>query len=108
LIEKEYIELLMLRNLDKNITQKALAKEFGFSIGKINYILNALIDKGLVKVENFANSKTKKQYKYLLTKKGIQEKINLTKKFIEKKKLEYEMLQRDLREYEMLQNRIDK
>ncbi len=88
--------LKILRLTDKVVTQKSIAQEIGYSVGKVNYILKALVDKGLIKVENFANSTQKKNYKYLLTKQGIEEKIKLTEKFIERKKREYEELQSEL------------
>ncbi len=90
------IDLTVLRKLDKTTTQKDLADEIGVSVGKLNYILNALIDKGLVKSERFLNSKNKIQYTYLLTPDGVKEKINLTKLFIKRKKAEYEELQAEL------------
>ena len=86
----------MLKNAHNISSQKSLAKEIGFSVGKINYVLNALIEKGLIKSENFMTSENKRKYKYLLTEKGIQEKMQLTRKFITRKKAEYEELQRDL------------
>ena len=92
----EELELLMLKNAHNISSQKSLAKEIGFSVGKINYVLNALIEKGLIKSENFMTSDNKRKYKYLLTEKGIQEKMQLTRKFITKKKAEFEELQRDL------------
>lgn len=90
------IDLQILRKLDTTTTQKSLADEIGISVGKLNYILNALIDKGLVKSERFLNSKNKIQYAYILTPDGINEKIKLTKAFIERKKAEYEELQAEL------------
>ena len=90
----------MLKNAHNISSQKSLAKEIGFSVGKINYVLNALIEKGLIKSENFITSENKRKYKYLLTEKGIQEKMQLTRKFITRKKAEYEELQRDLEKYE--------
>ena len=90
----------MLKNANNISSQKSLAKEIGFSVGKINYVLNALIEKGLIKSENFITSENKRKYKYLLTEKGIQEKMQLTRKFITRKKAEYEELQRDLEKYE--------
>jgi len=68
----------MLKNAHNISSQKSLAKEIGFSVGKINYVLNALIEKGLIKSENFITSENKRKYKYLLTEKGIQEKMQLT------------------------------
>lgn len=66
------IDLQVLRKVDKTTTQKSLANEVGVSVvGKLNYVLNALIDKGYVKTERFINSKNKVQYKYLLTPQGI-------------------------------------
>ncbi len=96
----EELELSILRSMDKITTQKTLAKELGYSVGKINYVLKALGNKGLLKIENFYNNKNKLQYKYLLTEEGMQEKVTLTKKFIARKKKEYEELQRELHSYE--------
>jgi len=95
-LTQEELKLTILRNITLDTTQKGLAEELGYSIGKINYIFKALSEKGLLKVENFYNNQNKKQYKYLLTQKGIEEKIALTKKFIQRKKEEYEELQREL------------
>ncbi|NLC28049.1 MAG: MarR family EPS-associated transcriptional regulator [Campylobacteraceae bacterium] len=92
----EELKLTILRNSESIKTQKSLADELNCSVGKINYILKALIDKGYIKAQNFANSENKKNYKYILTPKGIQEKIALTEKFIKRKKEEYEELQREL------------
>ena len=92
----EELELSILRSIGKVTTQKTIANELGFSVGKINYVLKALGDKGLLKIENFYNSKNKLQYKYLLTEEGIKEKIFLTQKFIARKKAEYEELQSEL------------
>ena len=73
-------------------SQKPLAKELGFSVGKINYVIKVLIDKGLIKAENFVSCSKNKKYSYLLTDKSIKEKIALTKKLIERKRAEYEEL----------------
>ena len=93
---KEEFELLILRHTNTISSQKRFAKEIGYSVGKINYVLKALIEKGLIKSENFMTSDNKKKYKYLLTEKGIQEKMTLTRKFIARKKAEYEELVEDL------------
>ena len=97
---KEYVELQVLESLEMNKTQKTIAKELAVAIGKVNYIANALIEKGFIKVGNFYNAENKKKYKYLLTDKGLQEKINITKKFIKIKKAEYEQMQEVLDRYE--------
>ena len=95
--KNEELTLTLLRNAETLTTQKSLANELGYSVGKINYVLKALIDKGFIKVENFTRSSDKKKYNYLLTPKGIKEKINLTEKFIERKQKEYEELQYELK-----------
>jgi EPS-associated MarR family transcriptional regulator len=95
-LTNEELELSILRSLEKVTTQKTLADELGYSVGKINYIIKALASKGLLKVENFYNNQNKKQYRYLLTPKGLEEKIILTQKFIERKKEEYKVLQAEL------------
>lgn len=97
-MDNEELELTILRKVDDVKNQRTLADELGYSVGKINYVMNALIDKGLIKVENFATAQNKKNYKYLLTQKGMREKIKLTERFIERKKREYSQLKRELKE----------
>jgi len=100
-LHQDELTLAVLRKSESISSQPLLAKELGCSVGKVNYVLKALIEKGFIKVQNFANSKQKKNYKYLLTQEGIAQKIQLTEKFIERKKVEYEELQREL---EILKN----
>ena len=69
-------QLLKSLEQDANLTQRQLSKELGISLGKVNYCLQGLIQVGLVKVHNFKNSKHKIQYSYLLTPKGVAEKVN--------------------------------
>ncbi|MFP4487291.1 MAG: MarR family EPS-associated transcriptional regulator [Campylobacterales bacterium] len=95
-MHQDELTLQILRRSESIKSQPSLAKELGYSVGKINYILNALIDKGLIKAENFATAKQKKKYKYLLTKKGIEEKLKLTERFVQRKKREYDELQAEL------------
>jgi len=95
-LKNEELTLAVLRHAESIRTQKSLAEDLGYSVGKINYVLKALISKGFIKAENFATSTNKKQYRYLLTREGIEEKILLTEKFIERKKREYEELQMEL------------
>ena len=97
-MQNEELTLTVLRKIEDSKSQKSLADELGLSVGKVNYVLKALIEKGLLKAENFFENKNKNQYKYLLTKDGIEEKLSLTKKFIKRKKLEYEELQKELDE----------
>lgn len=96
---QEELELKILKNSENIISQKTFAQNIGYSVGKVNYVLKALIEKGFIKTERFVNSDNKLQYKYLLTEDGIKEKINLTEKFIQRKKREYEELQNDLHSY---------
>jgi EPS-associated MarR family transcriptional regulator len=91
--------LKVLKLTDKVTTQKEISNEIGCSVGKVNYILKALIEKGYIKAERFFNSKDKYKYKYILTRDGFKEKISITEKFIQRKKEEYEILQKDLKEY---------
>ena len=95
-MNKEELELNILRKAESIENQRTLADELGYSVGKINYVLNALIEKGLIKIDNFATAKNKKNYRYLLTQEGIKEKIILTEKFISRKKREYNELQKEL------------
>ena len=98
-MNEQYLELLVLKNLNQTISQKTIAQNIGHSVGKVNYIMKALIQKGLVKAENFATNTNKKQYQYLLTQDGIKHKIKITEEFIDRKKKEYESLQEDLVNY---------
>jgi EPS-associated MarR family transcriptional regulator len=84
----------IMRILQENpdLTQRELASQLGVSVGGSNYCLNALIDKGFVKMENFQNSKNKFKYVYLLTPQGIAEKVALTGQFLKRNMEEYEAL----------------
>ena len=90
------LELQVLRYAERSNSQRSMADSIGYSVGKVNYVLKALMEKGLIKAERFINSKNKVQYKYLLTEQGIKEKIALTEKYIEIKKREFDELQREL------------
>lgn len=77
-------------------SQRELASELGVSVGKINYCLRALLEKGLVKIRNFKNSNNKLAYKYLLTPTGLEEKANVTYRFLRRKLAEYDALEREI------------
>ena len=79
-----------------NFSQRKLANELGFSLGKLNYCLNALKFKGLVKIKNFRNNKNKINYIYVLTPKGIAKKAKLTINFMKRRMKEYEELKKEL------------
>ena len=78
------------------LTQRQLAVELGFSLGKINYCLKALKNKGLVKIKNFKNNPNKIKYIYVLTHKGIQQKTKLTLEFMKRKMQEYDELKKEI------------
>ena len=98
LTEENRYQLLKLLEQNPNLNQRELAKEMGLSLGKTNYCLNALIEKGLVKAANFKRSKTKLNYAYFLTPKGLDEKARVTMQFLKRKQQEYETLVKELEE----------
>ena len=83
---------------DPNISQRELADKLGVSLGKTNYCLKAIIEKGLIKVKNFRSSKNKLAYAYYLTPKGFEEKTRITIEYIKRKILEYESIKREIQE----------
>ncbi len=95
---KKQEELEILRSIDKNnnSSQRELAKELGYSVGKLNHCIKALKEKGLLKIKNFRNNKNKISYLYLLTPRGISKKTNLTFLFMKKKMREYDELKREI------------
>ena len=90
--------LNLLRKIKKrpSSSQRELAGELGFSLGKLNYCLKALKSKGLIKIENFKKNPNKLNYIYVLTPKGIAEKTKLTINFMKRKMKEYDELEREL------------
>ena len=91
-ISEDQLDLMYYIEKDSKASQRLLSKNTGFSIGKVNYCLKALIDIGFIKMYNFNSSNKKLNYAYILTPKGIQEKTAITKQFIIKKKQEYDKL----------------
>ena len=81
---------------DSRFTQRQLSNNLGVSLGKVNYCVKSLIEKGFIKVNNFRNSNNKIQYSYLLTPKGIEEKAKLTLDFIRIKTQEYDTLKQEI------------
>lgn len=96
------IELKLLEAIEKNqnLTQRDLAKSLGISLGKINFCLKALIKKSYVKLENFSKNPNKAGYVYVLTPKGLAEKVMLTKAFLIRQQAEYERLQIEIAYYQ--------
>jgi len=95
-INYDYFNVMRKINNNSEITQRKLASKLGFSLGKLNYCLNALKDKGFVKIKNFNSNPKKIGYSYILTIKGIKEKTKLTINFMKKKMKEYEELKREI------------
>ena len=91
-ITEDQLDLMYIIEKDGKASQRLISQNSGFSIGKVNYCLKALVDIGFVKIHNFNNSNNKLNYVYILTPKGIQEKTLITKQFIIKKKQEYDKL----------------
>lgn len=81
-----------------NSSQRELASELGFSLGKLNYCLKALNQKGLIKIKNFQKNPNKIKYVYLLTPKGITTKTKLTLNFMKRKMKEYDELKSEIEE----------
>jgi EPS-associated MarR family transcriptional regulator len=90
--------LKILKYMDSNphVSQRELAEELGVSVGKVNYCVKALIDKGQVKAGNFKRSSDKKAYLYLLTPAGIEEKTKLTASFLKRKIAEHEKITQEI------------
>ena len=89
--------LKVLRNIQTNpkSSQRAMAKNTGFSLGKLNYCMQALKEKGLIKIKNFKNNKSKLNYLYVITPKGISEKTQMTVRFMKLKMREYDELKKE-------------
>jgi EPS-associated MarR family transcriptional regulator len=95
---REQAQLRILKNLEDSpgISQRALAERLGISLGKTNYLLKALLEKGLIKVGNFRRSGSKLGYLYLLTPQGIEQKLSLTRAYLARKEAEYEALRAEI------------
>jgi EPS-associated MarR family transcriptional regulator len=76
-----------------DLSQRELSRALGISLGKTHYVVHALLDQGLVKIRNFRRSDNKLAYAYLLTPKGLREKLRLTRSFLVRKEAEFESLQ---------------
>jgi EPS-associated MarR family transcriptional regulator len=89
-------EIIRLLEANPEMSQRDVARELGVSLGKTNYCLKALIDKGWIKVSNFKNSQNRTAYLYLLTPRGIEEKANLALRFLQRKIREVESLREEI------------
>lgn len=95
-MNSDELTLTILRKAEELESQRHLADELGLSVGKTNYVIRQLVKKGLIKMERFVQAGSINRCRYLLTTKGLREKIRLTERFIEKKKQEYEELLSEL------------
>jgi EPS-associated MarR family transcriptional regulator len=94
--EDTHFRVLRLLQENPEMSQRELAEAVGVSVGGIHYVLSALIDKGLVKLENFTAAEDKRRYAYVLTPKGIKEKSLITVRFLKRKQAEYEALKTEI------------
>ena len=95
--EDTSFRLMQLLHNNPYLSQRQMAKEIGISFGAVNYCLNALAEKGLVKIHNFSQNQNKFGYAYLLTPTGISEKALLTGSFLKRKLQEYEALKAEIK-----------
>jgi EPS-associated MarR family transcriptional regulator len=94
--EDTHFRVLRLLQENPEMSQRELAAEVGVSVGGMHYVLNALIEKGLVKLGNFTAADDKRRYAYVLTPKGISEKAAITRRFLIRKVEEYEALKAEI------------
>ena len=95
---QDYLNLLRKIQKKTKTTQRKLADELGFSLGKLNYCLKALKLKGLIKINNFKRNPNKLNYIYVLTPKGVAEKTKLTINFMRRKMKEYDELKKEIKD----------
>ncbi len=103
--EDTYFRAMRILQENPDLTQRELAEKLGISVGGLNYCLKALMEKGLVKMKNFANSKNKFGYAYVLTPIGMAEKAAITHRFLQRKMDEYEALKAEI---EALRSEVEK
>ncbi len=96
LTDEHRYQILKLLEARPDLNQRAVAAELGISLGKVNYCLRALIEKGLLKANNFRNNQNKRAYAYFLTPKGMEEKTRITVQFLRLKVAEYESLNQEI------------
>ncbi len=97
-INEKYYRVIRILERNPNYTQRKIAKELGYSLGKVNYVIVFLVDKGIIKLQRFMKSKNKADYRYVLTPHGIKEKYKITKVFIKRKTEEYGNIVKDIEE----------
>jgi len=95
-VEEFHYKLLKTLQEKPELSQRELAREVGLSLGKTNYCLRALIEKGFIKASNFRNSQNKVAYAYLLTPRGIEQRVQATAYFLKRKVMEYKALEQEI------------
>lgn len=90
------LQVLKLLQANPSLSQRQLAAEMGVSLGKANYLLRALVEKGLVKLGNFSKNPNKRNYAYILTPAGMEEKTRITLAFLRRKQAEFEAIRREI------------
>lgn len=102
--DETMLQILQALDGKADVSQRDLARELKISLGSANYSINALIEKGFVKLDRFYKSSNKAGYLYVLTPEGIQARLNLTREFIQHKRAEYARLEQEIAE---LQNKLE-
>ena len=97
--DEEYFNIIRKISKDSNISQREISTELGISLGKVNYCLRALKEKGFIKIKNFKKSENKMKYFYILTPKGISEKTKITIRFMKQKIREYDELKKEIKKH---------
>ncbi len=93
---QKHLDVLRVVHNNPNSSQRDLAESLGISLGKFNYLLKAMTNRGLIKIQNFSKSKKKINYIYVLTPKGIKQKLSLTLRYMEIKMKEYDELKKEV------------
>jgi EPS-associated MarR family transcriptional regulator len=99
-MDENHLKTLKILEENPALSQRHLARELNLSLGKVNYIINALIQKGYIKAKRFKNSKNKRSYIYYLTPEGIKKKVELTYQFFRTKSQEFEKLRQEIQALE--------
>ncbi len=102
--DQDKLNILRKINNNPHVNQRELARDLGFSLGKLNYCLKALTNKGLIKIKNFKKNPNKVSYIYILTPKGLTIKATLTLNFMKRKMIEYDELKAELEKENKLKN----
>lgn len=95
-MDEHYFRTLKELSINEKMSQRDLAQKLDISLGKVNYLLKALIDKGYIKAKRFKNSNNKRAYMYVLTPSGIRKRVELTYAFLKRKISEYERLEKEI------------